>query len=340
MKTILFSFIYCLIHVCLNAQPGTLDTSFGNNGFIAGQMPGLVNSILQQQDGKLLAAGSFFDLNGIIARYLPDGTLDSSFGNNGAALSNPPGGAYDMALTTDGRILVVCSFVDENDNDQSFVARFTSNGKPDSSFGTNGISIVPKFHDFEGYTEIALTADGSIITGGFGANDANTLDSQYTVISRLSADGKFDYSFGNNGHVINLAAIVMNDLAIQGDGKIVTAGYSIFSKDYVLSRYNIDGTLDNNFGNNGNVVTAGKGEDVPEKIIIGQDGKLILGGYSNGNKYYMAALRYNTDGSLDNSFGNAGEVYVDYGDSAGLAYDMLQQPDGKFILAGAVSDLG
>ncbi|MEP6466113.1 MAG: hypothetical protein ABJB05_07390, partial [Parafilimonas sp.] len=342
MKTVftLFNIFFVLnVHAQTLNKAGTLDSNFGENGFISSSYPSLINSIIQQQDGKILAAGNFLNLNGLIVRFLPDGTLDSTFGTNGAAISNPPGGANEMLLTADEKILVVGSFVDVHGSNQSFLARFTQDGHADSSFGVNGSSMIPKFHRYDGFTDIALTSTGDVIVGGLGYNNPNTLDSQYSIISRISSNGAFDYGFGNNGYVINLVAIGLNDLAVQTDDKIVAAGYNFAGgfqqQDFVFSRYNSDGTIDKSFGKNGNVIIDGNGgEDVPEKIIIQSDNKLVFGGYSSADKYYMSALRLNTDGSLDKTFGKEGKVFIDFGDSASKAYDMVRQPDGKFILAG------
>src|SRR2546423_4365988 len=170
MKTVFILsaiFLFLNVHSQTFNKAGTLDSSFGKQGFIAGKLPGLVNTIIQQEDGKLLAAGSF-DLKYSIARFLNNGILDSSFGNDGFTVSNPAGGAYEMLLTEDKKILIVGGYVDENNIPQSFVSKFTIDGIADSSFGINGTSVIPKFHRADGYSEIALNKDGSIIIGGLG----------------------------------------------------------------------------------------------------------------------------------------------------------------------------
>ncbi|MBS1747080.1 MAG: hypothetical protein JST21_12990, partial [Bacteroidetes bacterium] len=347
MKHILFLALALLIFKSAFNQSGTIDSSFGDDGFVSSNRFGIMYAISQQEDKKILIAGSYEIMQGAaIACYNIDGTLDSSFGTNGFAIANNPVRVtYDMALLQDGRILTCGSFVDESFKSKSFVTRFKPDGKPDSTFGVNGTCVVPLFNMFCGYTEIALEPDGSIIIGGAGYDNPNVLDSVFSVISHLSADGYFDYNFGNGGYVLNLTAVNMKDLAIQPDGKIVTAGYDFAGgfqqQDFVFSRYNADGTLDESFGNNGNIVMDGTGgEDVPGKIIIQQDGKIVIGGFSGGDTYYMSALRFNADGSLDNSFGTNGKTFISFNKKISKAYDMAMQPDGKFILAGSVNDQG
>ena len=135
-------------------------------------------------------------------------------------------------------------------------------------------------------------------------------------------------------------------MAIQQDGKILQAGFNDGGgyqyRDFVLCRYNSDGTLDKSFGNNGTVITQGiNGEDIPTGMVVQPDGKIVLGGYSSGdnNAYYMATLRYEEDGSPDNSFGKEGKTFVAFKGKVPNANAIVMQPDGKFILAGAASDI-
>jgi uncharacterized delta-60 repeat protein len=310
-------------------KAGILDNSFGNNGFVSGKKFGELYTIIQQNDGKLLAAGGFTDLNASIIRLLNDGTLDSSFGNNGGTTTNVGLGASKMLLTADGKILISDIYRDDNYKIQSYVAKFTTDGKLDSSFGINGISIIPMYNSSVSYNQMALTPDGSIIVGGGGVNDDFT---QYSVTSKLSTNGIFDSSFGNNGYAFNSAFYYMKDLAVQPDGKIVSAGQT-FGYNFLFSRYNSDGSLDNSFGKDGNEIFTIGGYGSPEKIIIQPNGKLMIGGVSSE----MCALRLNANGSLDETFGDSGKALIDFKDSHSWAYDMVQQPDGKFILAGGAS---
>ena len=129
-------------------------------------------------------------------------------------------------------------------------------------------------------------------------------------------------------------------LAIQPDSKILLTGFVGFEGSYVLSRYNPDGTIDNSFGTNGTDITQGvpgvSGHNAPNGIVVQPDGKIVLGGTTAGNNFvvYMAALRYNPDGSLDNSFGAEGRSLVAFDGLTPNNASVLLQPDGKLILAG------
>lgn len=253
-----------------------LDKGFGKKGFVSGKKFGEVHTLIQQSNSKILAAGGFTDLNASIIRFLNDRTLDSSFGNNGGALSNVGFGASEMLLTADGKILISDIYRDTHDTIQSYVARFTSDGKPDSSFGTNGTSVIPLYNSSVSYNQIALTPDGDIIVGGLGVNNNFT---QYSIVSKLSANGVFDNSFGDNGYTFNSAFYNLKDLAVQPDGKIVAVGQT-FGYNFVFSRYNSDGSLDNSFGKDGNEIFTIGGIGSSEKIIIQPNGNLMVGGIS------------------------------------------------------------
>ena len=120
----------------------------------------------------------------------------------------------------------------------------------------------------------------------------------------------------------NYAGVFEDGLAIQADNKILLAGFvfggGVDQEDYVLSRYNPDGTIDNSFATNGTVITQGvqglSRSDQPCGIVVQPDGKIVLGGTSAGYNFitYMAALRYNTNGTLDNSFGTEGRAFIAY----------------------------
>ena len=146
MKQLLFLFTAILALTFAYSQPGTVDASFGTKGFVYDTGLSVHYAVVQQPDGKLLTAGGYnkadFTPLGNVARFLQDGTLDSTFGTNGYA-DYPSVGVYDMILQPDGKIVTVGSSVDESA--QSVVARLQPNGTLDSTFGENGISLLPTF---------------------------------------------------------------------------------------------------------------------------------------------------------------------------------------------------
>lgn len=129
--------------------------------------------------------------------------------------------------------------------------------------------------------------------------------------------GSLDPSFGIGGKVVTSITNGLDQahgVAIQTNGKIVVAGNSsssITGKDFVCARYNTNGTLDSTFGNGGIVTTDLQigSEDVAYDLVIQTNGKIILAGSSdNGTKKDAALVRYNTNGSIDSTFGTNGIV--------------------------------
>ena len=162
-----------------------------------------------------------------------------------------------------------------------------------------------------------------------------------------AADGDIDTTFGTNGKVTT--AIGSGDdyayaLGIQSDGKIVAAGYSsdmvsgYSGRNYfALVRYNADGTLDTTFGTGGKVTTAiGTGNDIVFALGIQSDGKIVVAGQTDvGADTHFALARYNTDGSLDSTFGiaNSGIALADFGGDD-YADALAIQSDGRIVVAG------
>ncbi len=146
-----------------------------------------------------------------------------------------------------------------------------------------------------------------------------------------------DNSFSDDGiQTTSLAPLDCNmeSIAIQSDGKPIVAGwtYDLTNSDFVVARYNIDGTPDISWGGDGIVTTDfNSGFDQAHAIKIQDDGKIVLVGFSDSN---FALARYNTDGSLDNSFNLTGKKVADLGASESYAYGAEIQPDGKIIAVG------
>ena len=187
MKQFLFLSTALFITSLSFSQPGTVDLSFGSNGFVYTKTLSVNYAVVQQPDGKLLTAGGYSDNKGNpvgdIARYLPDGTLDSSFGTNGFAGYPPGGGGSDIILQADGKIVTI----------GSHLSRLKSDGSLDSSFGKNGIAFIPDYGDGGVYDKIRQEPDGSYIIAGYGQPDPYAIIPAYMILSRIFADGFFDY---------------------------------------------------------------------------------------------------------------------------------------------------
>jgi uncharacterized delta-60 repeat protein len=155
-----------------------------------------------------------------------------------------------------------------------------------------------------------------------------------------AADGNLDPTFGNGGTVVtdfNSSTDWLSRIAVQPDGKIVAIGDTHPSHKGALARYNPDGTLDATFGNGGKVVTVANVRESANGLLILPDGKILISGSIELPSSYdtsFALLRFNSDGSVDSSFGNGGIVTTNVGPDDDYAYAIALQSDGKIVAAG------
>ncbi len=165
-----------------------------------------------------------------------------------------------------------------------------------------------------------------------------------SVLMLAQSDGTIDLNFGGTGKIIASVGTHnswASSMQIQDDGKIVLAGNSIPETKvaFTLLRFNEDGTLDNNFGTNGIVYTEIGMSSFISSIIIQPDGKIIASGSANTgeNIFDWATVRYNEDGSLDDSFGNNGIVLTNIENSSSNSGIALQS-SGKIVVNGYSSN--
>jgi uncharacterized delta-60 repeat protein len=326
---------------------GMLDKTFGTDGKVTAVIRGLARIALQT-DGKLVLGGS---MNGglALARYTSTGALDSSFGTNGVAIAGQDGNFSllfgDLAIQADGKIVVVGTQETGGHTYPSVIARFNENGTLDKDFRIKVFDDTNFPDSLQHYLRaVALQPDGKIIMAGdmLGKEGDN-----YITLGRLTTgqDPWLDPSFGTNGRgtvVTPLAGFIQSRgaIAIQPDGKIVIAGtmtdsYNPLNENLVLARYNSNGTLDTTLGGNGIVITDLGQNETGNDLALQTDGKILVAGKSySGNASDVLLVRYNSDGTLDTTFGNGGKVISDLGGSDSAAGIVLQ-PDGKLLAAGA-----
>ena len=178
---------------------------------------------------------------------------------------------------------------------------------------------------------VAMQSDGKIVAAGDSYNDSNGWS---FALVRYNSNGSLDTTFGTGGKVLTNIGAGVRDIVIQGDGKIVAAGYSYVTPDnFVLVRYNSNGSLDTSFGSGGMVLTS-MGGGVTALALQG-DGRIVAAGYSHISYGYDFALaRYDTNGTLDPAFGfGSGKVFTSGGMGRGAA-DVAIQTDGKILAAG------
>ncbi|HYC44527.1 MAG TPA: hypothetical protein VED01_03485 [Burkholderiales bacterium] len=315
---------------------GTLTTSIGTFDF--------GEAVLIQPDGRILVAGRTVtgENTFTVVRYNADGTLDTTFDGDGKVTTSVRAGAqnevHDMALQSDGKIVVVGSV--DNSNAEMQIVRYNPDGSLDTSFGGDGrvTTAVGTGHDVA--QAVIIQADGKILVGGRSDLDPST--SAFALV-RYNSDGSLDTTFDGDGKVVTPVGVRGGEatgMVLQPDGKIVLSGYAADASpsgglDFALVRYNTDGTLDSTFGTGGRV-TGPIATHAAAGVTLQPDGRIIAVGesvvtISSGS---FAVARYNTNGSFDSTFGGTGVVQTPVSTGNDVAWDVVVQPDGRIVVVG------
>lgn len=286
--------------------PGQLDSTFNPGpltvrGDVANWM--FLYAVAIQPDGKIIVGGDFdqvgFVDRPVIARFHPDGSLDSSFNTPLRQSANDSlyAAAYDVAVQSDGRILVAGEFI--VNGEPRYLVRLNPDGSLDGSFHANVNALIYR---------VVLQPDGKIIIG---SNSLQTVDGVgVNYLARLNPDGSLETPLGAIGGAGSVFAI-----ALQPDGKIVVAG------SFYLLRMNGDGSFDPTFN------PSDVGPNTVYAVALQRDGKVLYGGsrtYTGGGPFL---LRANADGSPDPTFAPV----VDFGS---VIWTIHVESDGKILIGG------
>jgi len=285
----------------------------------------------------------------LIPQTESQGALDTTFGDGGkVAIEVSPIGSSSnaVAIQPDGKLVAV-GYANNASADFA-VVRFNADGTLDSSFGSGGSVTTDFFGKSDTAKAVAVQADGRIVAAGT-ALKSNTILSADFALVRYNSDGSLDATFGSGGKVTTDAsgnADVVASLVILPDGRLLVGGItfqeSTDSNDFELVRYNSNGTMDQTFGAGGKVVTDFFGfPDDLTALALQSDGKILAAGTTARDAEEelqdFALVRYNSDGSIDQSFGTAGKVATDFSGHSSLANAIALDGSGKIILAGTAS---
>jgi len=294
---------------------GTLDSSFSGDGkqrtnistSDGKQSDDYANSVVIQRDGKILVMG-FSNSTFALARYNTDGSLDSTFDNDGKLYDTSYHIGYGIfALQNDGKIVVGGGI--------SGALRFNGNGSPDPTF------VGDTTKAFYSIFSSAVQGDGKIVVAGYLDYSESKI-----AIGRYNIDGSLDKSFSDDG----IQPITFrSQIAVQNNGKIlVVSSRSIY-------QYNSEGNPDKTFGENGR---ARLSDSVRAFTVATQsNGKIVVGGGRFGDyptAGYLAIARYNSDGKADKIFDKDGTL-IDYFHAGNTVFRRtVAQKDGKILVAG------
>ncbi|MER7337416.1 calcium-binding protein [Streptomyces sp. NPDC000075] len=329
---------------------GSLDPTFNGDGDTDGRITADLRggddsaaAVALQPDGKLVVAGYSAEPDTAgsftVARFNPDGSLDTGFDGDGFTFTDfgttGPQGAYAVVIQPGGAIVAA-----GESGTGVAVARYNAvDGSLDTGFGVGGKVTTAFAGGSASAYDVALQpSDNKIVIAGRSGYNYPSNDSDF-ALARYNPDGSLDASFGTGGRVTTGFAgpDVANGVEIQPDGKIVTAGSSGF--DFALARYNpVDGSLDTGFDTDGKVTTdfGTNTLDGAADLALQPDGKIVAAGISQAD---FGVARYNVNGSLDTGFGAGGKVHTDvsfgYFDTANA---VALQSDGKIVVSGNTGD--
>ena len=340
------SYLFALVRY---DRDGSLDTTFDTDGKVTTPIFGAddgITGLAVQADGKIIAGG--YALSGsnyffALARYNPDGSLDTTFDTDGKVTTSILGVdsfANAVSLQSNGKILLSGGAYNGTNYDFA-LARYNADGSLDSTFDADGKVTTTVLAGDDASNAVTVGSDGKIVAAGFAFSGAN---SNFAVV-RYNSNGSLDTSFDADGKVTTSVLAVHDGatgVAVQTDLKIVAAGYA---KDgtllkFALVRYNFDGSLDTSFDTDGKVTTSMlSGNDAANALRIQSNGKILVSGAaSNVADYDIAVARYNPNGSLDTSFDTDGKVTYTVGlETDDVVYAMAIDGTGQIVVAGETS---
>jgi len=350
-------FLFLLLSSTLTAvaQQNLLDLSFNGNGFTRTDFSlshDQCNAMALQADGRIVLAGIANlsgQICGALARYLPDGRPDSSFGTAGRVTTTAGGTQTHfnaVAVLPTGKIIAVGekNTGGSSSNYDILVVRYLSDGTVDSTFGANGMFIQSFGSYYEYGNSLALQPDGKILIGGttnyYGSREC-------PMVVRLTANGAADASFGTGGLVFVYALDPglgnSRGLAVAcgTDGKITLAGSANISSSihYLLYRFNADGSPDGAFHGDGrNIYDLGGGFESAVDLMLLPDNRPLVLGYDAGIPAMITVAQFGNDGMPDPGFAvPAGSVKKIRPEDL-FARKIVRHPAGDYLIAANIRD--
>ncbi|MFZ2489899.1 MAG: hypothetical protein WA208_00305, partial [Thermoanaerobaculia bacterium] len=306
--------------------------------------------IVIEPDDRIVIAGT-----SLVARYLPSGALDSTFGAGGYVGSPVADGTIlHIERDASGRY-VIAGTVPQPGGTRSdvWLARLNADGTTDTSFGNLGSLLfefgTPGIHDYLG--GLGIDSQGRIIIGGGNDSNANYPYNGFGLsvfaVARFTSSGAIDTTFSGDG--IWIEAPVLNPdhvlawLVVQPDDRILVSGYESFlyspgqPSNSLMARLNTDGTLDTSFSGDGYVswdagnMATGHQHDIAYRFVLDSAGRIVVANIST--MLASAVSRLNVDGTLDTSFGGTGVVGITFDGQMGMAA-IAVGPDDKPLIGG------
>lgn len=338
--TICFFFIVYSLQAQITAVP---DSTFHATGYLEIDQSETGHAIAMQSDFKIVVAGD--DGNCRLVRLHPDGSIDSTFGTNGAVVWDRFGDDFtlaEMVIQDDGKI-VVAGYTEW---EEVFIVRFTQSGDMDTSFNGGYQWIWSDDYEYHYTYDVNLQPDGKIVTagllstGGFGGSYADLF------LIRLMPDGTFDNSFAGDGKLYmgnsTYDRVIARCIDVQPDGKLLVGGYHLNNsdKEYLrVWRLDSNGAIDTTFNETGTITLSINGKPCRVMDIAYTDyGKILCAGYAYKDTIlFPFLLQLNPDGSMDNTFGTNGIWYTEH--TTNMYFRKLAIKDERIYITGTIDSV-
>jgi uncharacterized delta-60 repeat protein len=305
---------------------GSLDTTFSDDGIQVINFDGFsskANAVTVDTADRILIIGvSGADF--AMARLTKSGTLDTTFSSDGKLLTDIVQSndefVTDIEYQADGKVLVL----GQSNYGSTAIARYTTDGSLDASFGTAGTLII----ESDVFYSMAVDSLNRIVLAG------------NTLIARLNADGSPDMSFGTEGRQ-SVGMFVTDSgagLVVDNLGRIIMSGYSHGpgQRDFAVIRLDSDGWLDTTFGDGRQTVDFNSGDDYGNSVAVDSIGRILISGvtYQAATGADFAVARLNADGSLDTTFGVDGKQIFDFGNTEDTVRQVIVDDTDRIVVVG------
>jgi uncharacterized delta-60 repeat protein len=343
--SLLFSLISLLAFSVALAAPGNQATTFDGDVHPGKpSRPAVVFDGASEVNGQIAAPS-------VVGRA--PGDLDATFDGDGRVTTDVNAAhpfrsdtVFDIAIQSNGKILAAgYNYIPASDIQDFAVTRYSpTNGALDPTFSGDG-KLITNFGGADVAYNVAVQSDGKIVVSGEVCGAPFSVGGCDVAVARYNPGGSPDTSFSGDGRVVQDFGGDDNGsiggLAIDGNGRIVVAGYMWNGADYDFAVYRFlsNGNLDTTFSGDGLLKTnfgAGR-PDIATVLAIQPDGKIIVAGHRyNGSNYDFAVARLKPNGVLDTTFSGDGRQTTDFGGDDRL-WGFAGMQDGRFVTVGTTT---
>jgi uncharacterized delta-60 repeat protein len=335
----------------VHASDGDLDTTWGGDGVVVSTHTdaSAAYAIANYPGDRVLVVGWVTDLTAsriLVNRFLADGSADTSCNGTGEFIDTVNDAvASDVVVLSDGSF-VVAGTIQINNKGTLFVAKFTSTCNLDGTFGTTGIATYSALLGSSGRA-LVVQSDGKIIVVGDESSTVSDSSDQRVLVTRFSALGALDTSFGSNGRFISSSNEkgLAQDVVIDSSGRIIFTGSivgTVAPDAAIIGRLTSNGLLDSTFATQGYLIDEFNGDPQLNAIALRPNGNLVAVGTYGGpfpsTQQSPIIVCLTQTGAFDSDCGVNGWTYLPTANSDVYADDVFVTADNRILLSGASDD--